>query len=409
MTDQINFYALVQIILDFPYTKPILSSLLVLLVILLSIKVVNFISYKLVKKIKSLQGTKIKALSWQKVTFISEIQLVHGLSFAVLFVRKVFIFFLLLWCLFLTVGFFTSLEFFLDKILFSVESSVKHAFARLFEYLPHLLLIVAVVAVTLVLLRWIKLFFKEVEHERIRLRHFHSDWAPTTSRIVQWALVIFALTLIIPNLPGSDSNAFKGISIFVGILVSLGSTSAVRNAVAGIVLTYMRSFRVRDFVSVAGTMGTVVDKGFLSTRVLTPYLEEVSIPNVQVLDNQVTNYSTHGRMDGVIFHTKITVVYNVPWRQVESLLIEAARRTDGVLEQPKPFMLHSKLHDFYVEYELSVYVKRPEKWIYIYSDLHKNIQDVFAEAKVDLTTPTHLYLRQSPASSAATVKPALDE
>jgi len=202
-----------------------------------------------------------------------------------------------------------------------------------------------------------------------------------------------AVIVAFPYLPGSESPAFKGISVFLGVLLSLGSTSAVAHAVAGTILTYMRAFQVGDFVRIGTDVGEVMEKTLLVTRICTQKKEVVTIPNGTVLGGVVINYSAEARQKGVIFHTTVTIGYNAPWRQVHELLISAALATEGVLPEPAPFVVQTALNDFYVAYELNAYTVNPKNMQNIYSSLHQNIQDKFNEAAVEINSPHYTSLR----------------
>jgi len=222
---------------------------------------------------------------------------------------------------------------------------------------------------------------------------FYPDWADPTEKLIRAFVLISALVVTFPYLPGAKSDAFRGISIFVGILLSLGSTSAVANAIAGIILTYMRSYLVGDWVQVGDTTGEVVEKTVLVTRILTPKSEIVTIPNATVMNGSVKNFSTEAKKEGVIFHTTVTIGYDAPWKTVHELLVSAALDTTNVLKQPAPFVLQSALNDFFVAYELNAYTNVPKEMLNIFSDLHQHIQDRFNEAGVEICSPHFSALR----------------
>jgi small-conductance mechanosensitive channel len=206
-------------------------------------------------------------------------------------------------------------------------------------------------------------------------------------------VVVLVIIIIFPYLPGSKSPAFQGVSIFVGVLLSLGSSSAVANAIAGIILTYMRSFAVGDWVKIGDTTGEVVEKNALVTRIVTQKREIITIPNATVMNGSVMNYTREAKNGGVIFHTTATIGYDAPWKTVHQLLIDAARATEHILHSPAPFVLQTALNDFYVSYELNAYTDVPTKMQTIYSDLHQNIQDRFNEAGVEICSPHFSSLR----------------
>jgi len=196
-----------------------------------------------------------------------------------------------------------------------------------------------------------------------------------------------------PYLPGSESPAFRGVSIFLGVLFSLGSTAAVANVVAGVILTYMRAFRIGDRVKISDTIGDVIEKTLLVTRVRTIKNEDITVPNAMVLGSHIINYSSSAKDRGLILHTTVTIGYDAPWRKVHELLIAAAHSTEHILKEPSPFILQTALDDFYVSYELNAYTNRPEIMAGIYSSLHQNIQDRFNESGVEIMSPHYAAFR----------------
>jgi small-conductance mechanosensitive channel len=199
--------------------------------------------------------------------------------------------------------------------------------------------------------------------------------------------------VIFPYLPGSGTPAFQGVGVFVGLMISLGSAGAIGNLVSGIVLTYTRSFSVGDRVRIADTTGDVVGHGLLSTKIVTIKNEEITIPNGAILGNHIVNYTELAEGQGLILHTGVTIGYDVPWRTVHELLIDAARATAGVLSEPEPFVLQTGLDDFYVRYEINAYTREPRRMATIYSELHQSIQDRFFAAGVEIMSPHYSSLR----------------
>lgn len=260
-------------------------------------------------------------------------------------------------------------------------------------YIPNLLLIAFICLLTSYLMKLNQYFFQEISSEKLVFRGFYPDWAEPTAKLVRVLIIAGAAIVVFPYLPGSQSPAFKGISVFLGVLLSLGSTSAVAHGVAGTILTYMRAFQLGDFVRIGDDVGEVIEKTLLVTRICTQKNEVVTIPNGTVLGGVVINYSAEARHRGVIFHTTVTIGYNAPWRQVHGLLISAAVATDDVLDNPAPFVLQTALNDFYVAYELNAYTKKPQNMQSIYSALHQNIQDKFNEAGVEINSPHYASLR----------------
>ena len=243
--------------------------------------------------------------------------------------------------------------------------------------IPDLVFLIVLFFVVRYILRMIQVFFQGVDGGAIKLRSFEREWAWPTYRILRMLVIILAVVVAYPYIPGSQSDAFKGISLLLGLIVSLGSSSIIGNIVAGYSLAYRRPFRIGDRVRINDTVGDVMEIRVLVTRLLSLKNEEVVIPNTSVLDGEVINYSTHAQKYGLILHTRLGIGYETPWRQVEAMLKLAAARTSGLLEKPKPFVLQKGLGDFAVDYELNAHCTDPKNMVQIYSALHRNILDVF--------------------------------
>ena len=203
-------------------------------------------------------------------------------------------------------------------------------------------------------------------------------------------IIIFAVIIAYPYIPGSNSDAFKGISLFLGVLLSLGSTSVISNIIAGYTMTYRRAFKVGDKVKIGETIGEVTEVRLLVTNLMSLKNEKIVMPNSTILNSEVINYSTLAREQGLILHTSVGIGYDVPWRQVEAMLLEAADRTDGLLKQPAPFVLQQALTDFSVTYEINVYCNDDNGIARKYTALHRNIQDVFNEHNVQIMSPNYV-------------------
>jgi small-conductance mechanosensitive channel len=253
--------------------------------------------------------------------------------------------------------------------------------------IPGLLFIAVLVAVTYYAIKLTRFLFSEIESGRLAVSGFYPDWSRPTFNIVRVLAIACAVIVAFPYIPGSNSLAFQGVSVFLGLLISLGSTSAVSNLVAGILLTYMRAFKVGDIVTIGDSTGVVTAVSMFVTHVRTFRNEEISIPNAMVLSTHVTNFSNAAGDKGLILHTSVTIGYDTPWRQVEALLLMAAQRTPGLLQEPAPFVLQTALDDFYISYELNVATGDPRRMRWAYSELHANIQDAFNEYDVQIMSP----------------------
>lgn len=279
------------------------------------------------------------------------------------------------------------------RLLSYIGTPVKFIGQAFLNYLPNLFYIVVIVAVMYYVIKFVRVLAREVERGNIRVSGFYPEWAQPTYKIVRFLLFAFTAVIIYPYLPGENSPAFKGIGIFIGVLFSLGSTSAVANVVAGVILIYARGFRVGDWVKIGDNMGEVTVQTMLATHLKTIRNEEIIIPNSVVLASFVTNYSLLAQNDGLILHTSVTIGYDAPWRKIHELLIDAALKTKYILPQPAPFVLQNALENSYVQYEINAYTDHPLLMVYIYSDLHANIQDCFFAAGVEIMSPVFQSLR----------------
>jgi small-conductance mechanosensitive channel len=257
------------------------------------------------------------------------------------------------------------------------------------RYLPKLAFLVVLVIVIRYLLKLLGLFFDAVHAGRVPLRSFDAEWARPTYQIVRIAIILLTLVIAYPYLPGSGSAAFQGLSIFAGLMLSLGASSAMASIIAGYTVTYRRAFRVGDRITVGEFTGEVTEVRLMVTHLRTTKNEEVVVPNSVVLQSHVVNYSKLARTHGLILHTTVSIGYEIPWRQVEAMLLLAAERTDSLLGMPPPFVLVKSLGDFAVTYELNVCVDSAAGMPQRYATLHRNVLDVFNEYGVQIMTPAY--------------------
>jgi len=261
------------------------------------------------------------------------------------------------------------------------------------KHLPNLLAILVIGFLAWVLMRIARAVFAEIGRGAIRISGFDQNWSPFTYKIAAFLIWICALLVAFPYVPGSESLAFRGVTIFLGALFSLSSTAVVSNVIAGVILTYTSAFRIGEVIKIGDTIGIATARRLLTTRLRTLKNEEVSIPNAVILNSHVTNFSTIARGEGLILHTTITIGYNAPWKQVHDLLLAAARSTPFVLERPAPFVLQTSLNDYHVSYQINVYTDKPREMLNLYSALHYNIQDQFNAAGVEIMSPGYASLR----------------
>ena len=274
-----------------------------------------------------------------------------------------------------------------------ILNPLRHVGQIMLDFVPNLFFIAVILLVTRFILKFIRLLFKEIERGTIQFDGFHTEWSQPTYKLVRILVFALALVIVFPYLPGAGSPAFQGVSVFLGILFSFGSSSAVGNMVAGIVLTYMRPFHVGDRVKIADTVGDVLEKTILATRIRTIKNVEITIPNSMVLSNHIINYSAGSKAEGLIIHTTVTIGYDAPWPKVHELLIAAALRTSRILPDPRPFVLQTSLDDFYVSYEINAYTRDASSMARIHSELHQNIQAEFNGSGVEIMSPHYNSVR----------------
>ncbi|MFD0764622.1 mechanosensitive ion channel family protein [Mucilaginibacter lutimaris] len=286
-----------------------------------------------------------------------------------------------------------------DTLLNYLISPLKKIVHAIWAYIPNLMTILVLIVVFRYVLKFFKFITTEIEHGQLNVPGFYSDWANPTYQIIRVLVLAFMLIVIFPYLPGSDSGVFKGVSVFMGVLFTFGSAGALSNVVAGLVLTYMRAFKIGDRVKIGEVTGDVIEKTILVTRVRTIQNEIISIPNSTVMGNHTINYSSDAPVNGLIVHTTVTIGYDVPWRDVHQLLIDSALATPMIEAEPKPYVLQTSLDDYYVSYRINAFTKEPNRQAVIYSALHANIQDHFNKAGVEIMSPHYRALRDGNATT----------
>ena len=372
----------------------LIASVVVTVFIYLVIRIWRRVIRKLGAKIEAARSTWLKPLRFQKMDLLSAddlasllrdvIKVVYWLGFALLVILNINAVFSL----------FPATRGFVDAVLDGLVGAGVLMGEQFVAYLPKLAVIALTGAGAFYAIRLARLIFSGLANRRITVRGFYPEFAMPTFGLIRLLIVAVAFVLILPNLPAAQSSAFRGVSIFVAVLVSLGSTAAVGNMVAGVVLTYTRAFKIGDRVRIADTLGDIKEKSLFVTRVTTPKNVEIAIPNAMVLANHVINYSSLARRaPGLILHTSVTIGYDVPQEQVRTLLTEAAIATENIEPDPAPFVLVTSLDDFYISYEINAYTRRARKMTAIYSELHGHILDGFNEAGVEIMSPHYSAIR----------------
>lgn len=379
--------------------KRIVYFILVLVGQYLLFRVTNWLFRKLKLRIVRLRNTRLKPFSIQDYELLDTHKQVKLLVFLASLVRYVIMFLQLLLTVPLLFSIFPQTKDLAYQLFSYIWNPVKSIFIGVVDYIPNLFTIFIIYMAVKYLVRLFRYLADEVQSERLKLRGFYPDWAIPTYHIIRFLLYAFMLAMIYPYLPGSNSGVFQGISVFVGLIVSLGSSTVIGNIIAGLVITYMRPFKIGDRIKLNDTTGNVVEKTPLVTRIRTPKNEVVTIPNSFVMSSHTVNFSQSAREYGLIIHSEVSIGYDVPWRTVNKLLVEAALNTPGVVDDPRPFVLSTSLSDWYPVYQVNAYIKDADRLAEIYSDLHQNIQDRFNEAGVEIMSPHYMAVRDGNAST----------
>ena len=390
----------IQNFVDFELTQTLMSGLLDNLVLALGIFIVSqtitFVNeffprvYDLIEKWRH---TRFHVLRFKSLELVTPDQITNGLLSLARYTQIGLNLILGLTGLTFALSFFPSTQGVVSSLVGKVGEMLIAAGETVLGYLPNLLVLIFIVIATRYVLKLLRFFYEGIHTRRIRIAGLHQELTEPTFQLLRFMVVALALVAAYPFLPGSNSPVFRGITIFVGFLLSLGSTSLVTNIVSGIVLTYTRGLRIGDRVKIGGTVGDVLERTLLVTRIRTIKNVVVTIPNGMVLNNEIINYNAPMLEEGLILHTTVTIGYDVPWRKVHDLLIQAALATRDIQSEQKPFVLQTSLDDYYVSYELNAYTHAPERMAVIYSELHQNIQDWFNEAGVEIMSPGYTAYR----------------
>lgn len=366
----------------------ILKLTVIILILTLLIKLLNKGYVKLKRFIVSLKGERLRAINIKGFEVINESQMVKISLLVTRIVRLLTVLFILSLSLPLIFSLFPWTESLAETLLGYFLDPIKEYFWLFIHYIPNLISIFIISYIGYFVLKFIHYLANEVEIGNLEIQGFYPDWAKPTYNLVRFAIYVILLIFIFPFLPGSDSPIFKGVSVFVGILITIGSSSSVNNIVAGLILTYMRPFKTGDRIMLENIMGFVTEKTLLVTRLRTSKQEIITIPNSKILATNIINYSTSiQENDGVIVHSKITIGYDVPWRKVHKALLKAADNIETISKDPKPFVLQTSLDDFYVGYEINAYVTNIKTIIGTQSKLNENIQDVFRDEGIEIMSP----------------------
>ena len=373
--------------------KRILYFVLVIVGQYFLFRLTNWLFRKLKVRILRLKDTKIKPVSIQGYELLDAQKQANLLVFLASVGRYILMGLQLLFTVPLIFIIFPQTEGLAYRLLGYIWNPIRGIFVGIIDYIPKLFTIIVIWYAVKYLVRFVLYLAREVEGGRLKINGFYPDWAMPTFHIIRFLLYAFMIAMIYPYLPGSNSGVFQGISVFVGLIVSLGSSTVIGNIIAGLVITYMRPFKIGDRIQLNDTTGNIIEKTPLVTRIRTPKNEVVTVPNSFVMSSHTVNYSTSAREYGLIIHSEVSIGYDIPWRKVNELLIDAALNTPGVVDDPRPFVLETSLSDWYPVYQVNAYTKEADKMPQIYSNLHQNIQDKFNEAGIEIMSPHYMAMR----------------
>ncbi|MDR1417118.1 MAG: mechanosensitive ion channel family protein [Prevotellaceae bacterium] len=358
-------------------------ALLVVVAAYFCIKYLNIFHRKLVVLLKRHKLKPIKSLKYLMDT---NRQIAVGLI-AVKVLRYFLIVVVLYVCALILFWLFPATRWLSDTLTGYITTPLKKIFVATWNYLPNVFYIAIMVVLFRLIAKALQIIANKIGNGTLSVKGFPSDWAAPTYRILRVMVIVFAVIFIFPFLPRSESDIFRGVSVFMGLLLSLGSTSIISNIISGLVITYMNPFKEGDRIKMGEYVGDVVEKTALVTRLRTPKNEIITIPNSNIMTAQTVNYSNSAKDYGLILHVQVAMGYEVPWRRVHELLMEAGAKTAHVLREPKPFVLQTALDDFYVQYQINVYTADACKMLDIYSGLYANVQDIFHREGIEMVMP----------------------
>lgn len=382
--------------------KEIALALLVIFVLILVTRYLKKFFHFTADLIKGQEGKRIDGIKIRNYTLFDAKRQVKALLNLNSFLKWVVILLAIYIALPILFGIFPWTENFATTLFGYIINPLKKILLGFWNYLPNLITIIVILVVFRYVLKGIRFLKSEIEKGNLHINGFYADWANPTYQIVRVVVFAFIIVVVFPYLPGSDSQVFKGVTVFLGFLFTFGSAGSLSNIVAGLILTYMRLFRIGDRVKIGEVTGDVIEKSLLVTRIRTIKNEIISIPNSTVMSSHTINYSSDSADKGLILHTTVTIGYDVPWKAIHQALLDAADRTDLLLKAPAPFVLQTSLQDFYVAYQINAYTKEAGKQAMIYSYLHQHIQDCCNEAGIEILSPHYRAARDGNATTIPT-------
>jgi len=382
-----------QVLID--WLRGIAMALLATIVLVLAIKGINSGLRALMHGYDSWARRK-GGVKVQQTVLITPTRVRQLLALALRIVRFVLVAMLLYIYVPLVLAFIPATQALAGRVIPMVLGPVQNIGMGVLGYLPRLFSLILILLCVRFFLRILGFFMEAVGRGDITLPGFDAEWADQTLRLLRIVVVLGTLMLIYPFMPGAGSELFKGFSLFVGALFTLGASSSVANVISGVTLTYTRSFRLGDRVQIGETVGDVVSRGMFVTRLRTILNEDVTVPNTVALGGRVVNFSTApAKGDGLGLQVSAGIGYDVDWRQVHELMKAAAAGTEDILQAPEPYVLQNSLNDFAVEYILVAFTDEPKRMVQTRSVLRQNVLDRFNEAGVEIMTPDVAALRNS--------------
>lgn len=367
--------------------KEIALALVVIAIVILLIKYISKLFRWIHRKTRQQKGNLIKGIKIKNYILFDATKEVRFFLRVNRVLKWVVVILIIYFALPILFGLFPWTKDFSDTLLSYILNPIKKIGRALLDFLPNLITIIVIVIVFRWIFKGLRYLKNEIKNRQLKIPGFFPDWANPTYQIMRVLLFAFMIVVIWPYLPGSESPVFQGVSVFPGFLLTFGSAGSLSNVISGLILTYMRLFKIGDYVKIGDVTGDVIEKSLLVTRIRTIKNEIISIPNSTVMSSHTINYSSEAPCMGLILNTTVTIGYDVPWKKMYEALIEDAMRTECVLHDPKPFVLQTGLEDFYVAYQINAYIRDANNQADIYSELHQNIQDVCNEKGIEIMSP----------------------
>lgn len=375
------------------------SLLLIILGLVVAVRLINVGYHRLLKLIDRLAETKLKPIYLQKLEILDihrQLVILRWVAKAIRFVMALVVILLAIPLIF---SVFPPTEKIAKSIIMYIWHPCRDILVSVIEYIPNLFTICIICVAIRLLVKVFRYVAEQLSQERLHINGFFADWAMPTFYIVRFLLYAFGIAMIYPYLPGSNSGVFQGISVFIGLIVSIGSSGAIGNVIAGLVITYMRPFKIGDRIELQNVSGDVIEKTPFVTRIRTVKNEIVTVPNSFIMTTQTVNLSQSAKDYGLIIHCDVNVSYTYHWRRIYHLPIEAALDTRGVVDDPRPFVLQTTLGNDYGIYQINAYIKDANLLPDVYSDLNVSIQNVFNREGIEILSPHYISTRDGSPST----------